>query len=283
MEMTLDCLPCNLQQILEASKLATDETEKKELIMEEAIELIAEYKSYRKPPYLGRDLHQILVKHTGVLDPYKKVKEENIKQSLKVYPQLQNFLSSKKADKLYWALKIAATGNIIDLGVYSDIDVEQAVIDELKKDFAICDIDKLEEKLKNAKSLLVIGDNAGETVFDRILITELGDLDITYAVRSEPIINDATIEDARASGLEECTRLISTGCNAPGVFIEECSEEFLKIFHEADIVICKGQGNYETLMGEKRSLFFLLKAKCPVNAESLGVDINDYVFKWNGY
>ena len=84
---------------------------------------------------------------------------------MKVYPQLQTFFLVK-ADKLYWALN-AATGNIIDLGVYSDIDVEQAVIDELKKDFAICDIDKLEEKLKNAKSLLVIGDNAGEAVFDK--------------------------------------------------------------------------------------------------------------------
>lgn len=140
----------------------------------------------------------------------------------------------------------------------------------------------MEYKLKKAKSLLIIGDNAGETVFDRVLIEDFLNLNITYAVRSEPIINDATIEDAYASGLEKCATLISTGCNAPGVILDECNEEFLNIFNNADIIISKGQGNYETLSEEKKEIFFLLKAKCPVISEKLGVSVNDYVFKWNG-
>ncbi len=107
-------------------------------------------------------------------------------------------------------------------------------------------------------------------------------IDITYAVRSEPIINDATIEDARASGLEHCTNLVSTGCNAPGLIIDECTTQFKDIFNNADIVISKGQGNYETLSEAKREMFFLLKAKCPVIADKLGVSVNDYVFKRNG-
>lgn len=281
MEMKLDCLPCNLQQILEASRLATDEADKQEKIMCEAVQLIADYKRFGKPPVLGRELHQLLVKHTGVLDPYKEIKQKNIEESLKILPQLQDFLS-RKENKLYWALKIAATGNIIDLGVYSDVDVEQSVMEELGREFAVCHVDKLKEDLKSAKSVLIIGDNAGETVFDRILISVLGELDIFYAVRSEPIINDATIEDALASGLEECTTLISTGCNAPGTILSECSEEFLDIYHKADIVISKGQGNFESLIEEQRRIFFLLKAKCPVNADLLGVNLNDYVFMWNG-
>jgi uncharacterized protein with ATP-grasp and redox domains len=281
LDMTLDCLPCNLRQVLEASRLATDDMEIQEVIMKEAVELIADYKSYKKPPSLGRELHKLVYKHTGILDPYKRIKEENISKSLEIFPKLQRFLS-KKDNKLYWALKIAATGNIIDLGVYSEVDIEESIIEELAKEFAVCNINKFEKELKHAKNILIIGDNAGETVFDRILIEELGDLDVTYAVRSGPVINDATIEDARASGLEECTRLISTGCDAPGTLLDECSDEFLEIFHNADMVISKGQGNYETLIEEQRGLFFLLKAKCPVNADSLKVNINDYVFKWNG-
>jgi len=278
--MKLDCLPCNLKQILEASRLATDDVQKQEIVMKEALKLIADYKRYKKPPILGRELQRVLVRHTGVLDPYKEIKQKNIEQALKILPQLQDFLA-KKDDKLYWALKIAATGNIIDLSVYSDVDVERSILEELEKEFAICHVSKFKEELRNARNVLIIGDNAGETVLDRILISALGDLDVTYAVRSEPIINDATIEDARASGLEECAKLI-TGCNAPGTLMDECSEDFLYIYHNADIVISKGQGNFECLINEKRKIFFLLKAKCPVNAELLGVNLNDYVFIYNG-
>ncbi len=144
----------------------------------------------------------------------------------------------------------------------------------------IFDIEQFEDRLKHAKTLLIIGDNAGETVFDRVLAEDFSHLDITYAVRSEPVINDATVEDARASGLDRCAGIISTGCNIPGLILEECSEEFLNIFNNADIVISKGQGNFETLSAQKREMFFLLKAKCPVVSKDLGVDINDYVFKW---
>ncbi|NLD49908.1 MAG: DUF89 family protein, partial [Clostridiaceae bacterium] len=173
-------------------------------------------------------------------------------------------------------------GNIIDSAIYRDIDIEGCVEKEIEKEFSICDLEHLENKLKHAKSLLIIGDNAGETVFDRVLIEEFLYLDITYAVRSEPIINDATVKDACASGLDSCTRLISTGCNAPGLILDECSEEFLNIFNSADIVISKGQGNYESLSDQYKEIFFLLKAKCSVVSDKLGVNVNDYIFKHNG-
>lgn len=281
MQVSLDCLPCQLRQILEAARLATNHTEKQEQIMKDALQLSLDYKSFSESPEMGRALQQIIVKHTGVLDPYKEIKDENIKEALKLYPMLQRFVA-KQDKKLYWALKTAATGNIIDSAVYSDINIEDSVINGLEKEFAICNIERLEKELKQAKNVLIIGDNAGETVFDRILIAQFAHLDTTYAVRSGPAINDATLEDAHASGLDECSRLISTGCNVPGVILDECSKEFLDIFCGADIVICKGQGNYESLSEyNKRSMFFLLKAKCSVLARLLGVSINDYVFKWN--
>lgn len=280
MEICLDCLPCFLRQVLEASRLVTSRTEIQAKIMKETAKLISDYEKFRYSPEVGRAMHQIVKKHTGVLDPYKDIKSENIRNALEIYPSLKRFLF-KKAERLYWALKIAATGNIIDSAIYNNINIEESVIKELEKEFAICDVDRLENELKRAKSILIIGDNAGETIFDRVLIEDFLYLDIIYAVRSEPIINDATIEDACASGLEQCTRLISTGCNAPGLILDECSEEFINIFINSDIIICKGQGNYETL-SEQRGLFFLLKAKCPVISGKLGVSVNDYVFKWNG-
>jgi uncharacterized protein with ATP-grasp and redox domains len=281
MEICLDCLPCSLRQVLEASRLATDRAEIQAKIMKETAKLILDYERFRYSPEIGRAMHQIVKKHTGVLDPYKDIKSENIRNALEIYPSLKHFLF-KKTERLYWALKIAATGNIIDSAIYNDINIGECVVKELEKEFTICDVKRLEDELKRASSLLIIGDNAGETIFDRVLIEDFLYLDITYAVRSEPIINDATIEDACASGLDHCARLISTGCNAPGLILDECSEQFLSILDNVDIVISKGQGNYETLSEQKRGMFFLLKAKCPVISENLGVSVNDYVFKWNG-
>lgn len=281
MEIYLDCLPCFLRQVLEAARLTTSRTEVQAKIMKETAKLISDYERFRYSPEVGRAMHQIVKKHSGVSDPYKDIKSENIRNSLEIYPSLKHFLF-KKEERLYWALKIAATGNIIDSAIYNDINIGECVMKELDKEFVICDVERMHDELKRAKSLLIIGDNAGETVFDRVLIEDFLHLDITYAVRSEPIINDVTIEDACASGLDYCTRLISTGCNAPGLILDECSKEFLDIFNNADIVISKGQGNYEALSEQKRGIFFLLKAKCPVISEKLGVNVNDYVFKWNG-
>lgn len=280
MEVFLDCVPCLLRQVLEASRLATDRAEIQEEIMKEAMAIIADYRKYRYSPEIGRIMHQVVKKHTGVSDPYKELKKENIQTALQIYPLLKQFLE-KKEDKLYWALKIAVTGNIIDAAIYHDINITDIVERELEKEFRVCDLEKLKSELTQAKSLLIIGDNAGETVFDRVLVEYFSGLDLIYAVRSEPIINDATIEDLYASGFTDSIRLISTGCNAPGLILDECAAEFVEIYNQADIVISKGQGNYETLSDQKRGVFFLLKAKCPAVAKILGVSINDYVFKWN--
>lgn len=200
-----------------------------------------------------------------------------MKAAEKVYPVLKSYLQNKQ-DKLYAALKIAATGNIIDSAIYSNIDIENCIEKELNNNFSICDLDCFEKKLKKAETLLIIGDNAGETVFDKVLAEYLSPLDIFYAVRSEPVINDATTEDAYCSDLDKYTTVISTGCNAPGAVLEKCSPEFINIFNKADIVISKGQGNFEALSECKREIFFLLKAKCSVIAKKLDVYINDYVF-----
>ena len=277
----MECLPCTLRQVLEASRMATDSVELQEKIMQEAIELLADYQTYRNSPEVARDMHKIVKKYTGIPDPYQDVKLKNIHMALDMYPQLSAFLDQKE-DRLYWALKIAATGNVLDSAINTDVDFDACAEAELARPFSVCDIDKLTDKLRTAKTLLVIGDNAGETVFDRILLNELSYIeDITYAVRSGPVINDATVEDAVRSGLDAHAAVISTGCNVPGVILDECSRDFLEIYDHADVVISKGQGNYETLSDEDREIFFLLKAKCPVLSGLLDVRLNDYIFKYH--
>lgn len=279
MEVFLDCLPCNLRQALEASRMATDDAKLQDKIMIEAAELLQEYRSFSCSPDICRSVHRIIKKYTGVNDPYKSVKEKDTQTAYELLPEIKSFVESGD-DRLYRALKAAATGNILDSAVASGVNFKERAQAELQKRFSICDLEAFQSKLETAKSLLIIGDNAGETVLDRLLMEQFYGIEITYAVRSAPIINDATIEDALSCGIDKIARVIKSGCDTPGTIISECSDEFLRIFGSADIVISKGQGNYETLSGCGRGIFFLLKAKCAVISRLLGVSFGDYVFKY---
>jgi len=148
----------------------------------------------------------------------------------------------------------------------------------LKQDFAIFDYNKFKEQLKKANNILYIADNAGESVFDKILIEELNKT-ITYAVREIPVINDVIIQDAIDSGIDEVAKIVSSGVKAPGTIMNQCNNEFLELFNNADMIISKGQGNYEGLSNIKRSVFFLLKAKCHVIAKDIGVNEDDIILK----
>ncbi|NLY74993.1 MAG: DUF89 family protein [Firmicutes bacterium] len=277
MKIELDCLPCLLNQILRASRMVTDDVETHEKILREANDIISKYDSYSYAPEVGRVLHFLVKKHTGIKDPYQKLKQKHLKMALQYYPVLKRFLFDKE-DRLYWVLKIAVVGNVFDAAINSEIKDGDDLMKELAVEFKKCELERFRKQLKNARTMLIIGDNAGETVFDRVLIEELLNLEIVYAVRSGPVINDATIEDAEQAGLGRQVKLISTGCDAPGVIRAECNPEFLKVLDEADIVISKGQGNFETLSEEKREIFFLLKAKCPVIAGRIDIDAGDYLF-----
>ncbi len=281
MKIQLDCLPCFLSQVLRASRMATDDEAIQAKILKAGLNIVKDYNSFRYAPEVGRALHFLVKQYTGIADPYQNIKQKHLNLALQYYPDLKRFLF-QKCDRLYWVLKIAAIGNAFDAAINSELKDNDYLKEELPKEFKICDIERFRERLKNARTMLIIGDNAGETVFDKVLIEELLNLEISYAVRSGPIINDVTIEDAELAGLNRQVRVVSTGCDAPGVIRTECDREFQKIFKEADIVISKGQGNYETLSEEKRELFFLLKAKCPVIAGDLGVNVGDYCFLNSG-
>ncbi|RKD20894.1 hypothetical protein SAMN02745883_01628 [Caminicella sporogenes DSM 14501] len=276
MKIYLDCIPCFFRQILEAARMNTNDEKLQKKILMEAVKIVANIDNYKTSPEIGRDMHKLVKKIVGIEDSYKSLKKRCIEKADKLYPDMKRFLY-KQNDRLYTALKISVVGNIMDAAIYGEKSLEENFLKEFYKEFKICEIEKLREKLNKASKILIIGDNAGETVFDRILVEELSQFEVIYAVRSKPIINDVTIEEAYDSKLDYGAKIVSTGCDAPGVVLDECSEEFKKIYNSADVIISKGQGNYETLSDEGRGIFFLLKAKCPVVAKDIGVNVNDYV------
>jgi len=182
-------------------------------------------------------------------------------------------------DPLETAVRIAIAGNIVDFGADPDFELEQEVQKALEQEPAANHYETLKEKTGRAREILYIADNAGETVFDKILI-EVMAKPVVYAVRERPVINDATTEDAKKSGLDQVAQVISSGCDAPGITLKRCSEEFLDPFRRADLIISKGQGNYETLSGKQRPIFYLLMAKCSIIATDLGVKEGDTVIKY---
>ncbi|NLJ80184.1 MAG: DUF89 family protein [Firmicutes bacterium] len=285
MRIQLDCIHCTLRQVLEAARYASsDPAVHKEIILK-SLDLLANYDFSETPPTLGRAINRLVSEYTNNEDPYREIKAQSIQMALEVYPELQKFVKEQD-DPLRAAVHISAIGNLIDAGAYADLhlfDLRSRLKGELKKEFALLDLEELRRDLKTARTILILGDNAGETVLDRILINEIKNSgenkpQIYYGVRSAPVINDATWEDAVASGLDQETTIVETGSTTAGFIEAEADSEFLKLYSQADLVISKGQGNYETLSeSDQRTIYFILIAKCRAAADDIGVGLGDYV------
>ena len=279
MKTYLDCIPCFMDQALRAGRMVTDDEKEIKELLDCVGDRIKHIPLEQTPPETGAFIYQKVREITGVKDPYKNLKRESIKQVLKLYPRLKNMVDSA-ADPLLTAIRLATIGNVLDLGIRNRYDLDAELAGVEKMEYAVFDYPVFRDQLARANKILYIGDNAGETVFDRLLIETLG-VPVTYAVREIPVINDATEEEAVQSGIHEVADIISSGTTAPGTILDFCSEEFMKVFSEADLVISKGQGNYEGLSGAGRHIFFILRAKCKVIARNLGVRENDFIFKYS--
>jgi len=279
MKTFLDCLPCMMDQALRAGRIATDDERIIKKLLDTVGAMMKDIPLENTPPETGEIIYRKVREITGVTDPYKEVKKANIEEALSLYPELKKIVRESD-NSLLTAIRIAIAGNVIDLGVNKKFNLVEDVYKIIKQDFAILDFKKFEKQLKIADSVLYLGDNAGESVFDKILIEELNK-PVTYAVREIPVINDVTEEDAIASGIDEVAEIISSGTTAPAVILSLCNNEFIKRFNSAKMIISKGQGNYEGLSDVNHPVFFLLKAKCFVIANDLNVEENDIVLKAN--
>lgn len=222
-------------------------------------------------------IYKIIYHTADTDDPFRTIKKSSTDLLLERYEELKKTIETAH-DPLYTALRFAAIANAIDLGANPDCDIENEFARLQNKDFDVCDYQEFQRSLKRARHILYIADNAGETVLDRLLITHMKK-PTTYAVRSRPIINDATLDDALQAGLDTVADIIPSGSDAPGTVWSLCSDRFKNIFSDTDMVISKGQGNYETLSDQKRPLFFLLKVKCPVIARDINVETDSLVLK----
>lgn len=277
MKTYLDCIPCFIGQALRAGRIATNDEKKIKELLDNVCSMMKDIPMDNTPPETGNIIYRKVREITGVTDPYKKIKKTNIEEVLSIYPELKKIVNDSD-NKLLTAVRLSIAGNVIDFGPNKKFNLVESVRQILKQDFAILHFSEFIKQLEKAKSVFYLGDNAGESVFDKILIEEIGK-PVTYVVRDVPVINDVTREDAIDSGLNEVAEIISSGTTAPGTILDLCSDLFIKRFNEADIIISKGQGNYEGLSNAERSLFFLLKAKCPVIANDLNVKENDIVLK----
>ncbi len=277
MKSYLDCIPCFFEQALRAGRIATDDEQVLKQLMDELGKRLHQISLDNTPPETGRLIYRIVREITGNPDPFRELKLQSTREALALYPSLKRTIE-KSDDSLLTAIRIAIAGNVIDFGASATFDIETAIKEALESDFAICDYSAFKDKLAEAEEILYIGDNAGETVFDRLLIEQMNK-PVTYIVRGEPVINDATIEDAIQAGIDQVATIVSSGTDAPGAVLNTCSPEFIEILDQSVFTIAKGQGNYESLSNEDYLIFFLLKAKCQIIANDLDVTKGDIILK----
>jgi len=277
MKTYLDCIPCFMDQALRAGRISGMDDAGIKKLLDELGCMIKDLPLDSSPPATGDLIYRKIREITGVNDPYRQIKNENIREALRLYPELKRIVDESD-NSLITAVKIAIAGNVMDFGVGHEFNISEDVYSIVKQDFGISHFKEFKRSLEKAESILYLGDNSGESVFDKLLIEEMGK-PVTYVVRGSAVINDVTIQDAIDSGLDEVAELVSSGSSAPAIIPERCSREFLDLFENAQIIISKGQGNYEGLSGIDRPIFFLLKAKCQVLAGDLGVEKGDIVLK----
>ncbi len=268
MRTSLDCIPCILRQTLDAARLVSKDPTVHENILRDILGWAGETDLSQSPPAMAQRIHRRLREITGVDDPYRETKDLQNSMAMEMIPSLRSEIESA-SEPLLLAARLAIAGNIIDTGINGNLtqsDVRQAVNQALTEPF-FGEQDSFRQAIAKAQSIIYLADNAGEIAFDRLLIEKLSQERVTLVVRGAPIINDATFADAQAVGLDKIVEIIDNGSDAPGTILSDCSREFQRRYTDADLIIAKGQGNFETLNNEAGNLFFLFKVKCPLVAD----------------
>ncbi len=281
MRTYIDCMPCFVRQSLEAVRYATPETSIHEQVVRAVLNLASEMDMNQSPPYMAQQIHRWIRNLSAVEDPYCRVKQQFNSAAVSLYPALREKIANSE-NQLETAIRLAIAGNIIDFGIFGSLqESELAITIEncLTAEFDTAELPAFIHAVRDAEKILYLADNAGEIGFDRLLIEHLPVEKVTVVVKSAPIINDATMEDAQAVGLTSIVEVIENGSDAPGTLLNDCSADFQSRFINADLVIAKGQGNYETLSDIDQSIYFLLKIKCSVIANHMGCDVGRMIFQ----
>ena len=283
MKTYFDCIPCIIRQTLDAIRLINDDEKIHEQILREVLCLASEMDLSESPPVMAQKIHRVIRQLAETDDPYKLLKQRFNEFALNIFPKFQDLVSTS-VNPFEAAVRLAIAGNIIDLGVKCSLalsEAEKIIEQAMIEPFDMSDLKAFQDATDRAEDILYLADNAGEIVFDKPLLEQVGPSKITFVVKGAPVINDATFNDAEKTGITKLVEVIDNGDDAPGTILESCSEEFQQRFEEADLIIAKGQGNYETLSDIDKNIFFILRAKCPVIAGHLGCPVGTLVLRKN--
>jgi uncharacterized protein with ATP-grasp and redox domains len=279
MKTSPECIPCLIRLATETVKKATRNNKIINTVIERTLVLTKTMDMNTPPPKMGQLIHRIVTEETGNTDPFLEIKKECNEIALKLQPELREIVE-KSSDRFLTAAKLAIAGNIIDFATPTEFSSEimsDTINNILSSPVDPASFELLKMNIEKADKILYLGDNAGEIIFDKIFINELPNNKITFCVRGRPILNDALMGDAKKAGLTSMVKVINSGTDLPGIISDECSTEFKNCFNEADLIIAKGQGNFETLNDSKKNIFFLFKVKCSAVANETGSKIGDTV------
>lgn len=279
MKVHLDCFPCFLRQSLIALRCGTRDSELQEKILKSVLEEVEKADTSRPPAYATTFIHRKIRQMLGK-DPFAGIKSEYNQIALGLYPSLKKIVKESD-DPLRTASRLAIAGNVIDFGIFTSIDIEGAVNKALNFPLAVDDYPAFRDSVGNAKEVFYLLDNAGEIVFDRILIETLKSLgkEIIAVVKGSPVINDCTAADALEAGLTGVCEIIDNGSDSVGTILEWTSTSFRERYARAYFVISKGQGNFETLTDPKKTIAYLFQSKCEVVSKELGLSLGSMILK----
>jgi len=279
MHTDIDCFPCFLKQTIIALRSSRSLHVDHAAIMKEVLSVMQEADTSKPPAFTTTFIHRIIRNGLG-LHPFRELKAAYNEVALGLYPELKDKVKNSE-DPVHTAARLAIAGNVIDFGIFTSIDVESSISRALEDHIAVDDYPSFREAVSGSHEILYLLDNSGEIVFDRLLIEELVEAGkmVKAVVKGSPVLNDATLNDALQTDLTKICEVIDNGSDAIGTILEWTSPEFRKQFNIAELVISKGQGNFETLSGTDKKTFFLFQSKCDVVSKELGLSPGSMLLK----
>jgi damage-control phosphatase, subfamily I len=275
MSIESECIVCIMRQALDVCDFVGANESAKQSALRRVMQILISGTDEDPTEGINYLVHEELKKLTNNTDPYKNIKDESIRKALEIYPWMIS-LVEKSDEQLKTAVELCIAGNVIDFGPSNIYDIEASIDEVLHSRKQHFDFNSFQDEINRSKTILILGDNAGETVFDLILMHMMNH-QVFYVVKSKPILNDAVMEDAINSGISQAATIVENGSPMPGTFLPRCSQDFLDLFYSTDMVISKGQANFETLVNEERRIFFLFKVKCKLLSRKHDLLLGEYV------
>lgn len=279
MRTHIDCFPCFLRQVNIALRCGTKNRKLQEKVLKAVLEDIGKADTSKPPAYTTTFIHRKIRRLLGK-DPFRKIKSEYNRISLGLYPALKKMVVESD-DPLRTASRLAIAGNIIDFGIFTSVDIEGTIRRALNSPLSIDDYPSFKSAISGARQILYLLDNAGEAVFDRILIETIvsGGTKVVAVVKGSPVINDCTIRDAGEAGITGVCEVIDNGSDCVGTILRWTSPDFRMRYEQFPVVLSKGQGNFETLRDPEKTVFYLFQSKCEVVSRELGLSLGSMILK----